>query len=204
MKGLIIKDLYNISKNINYMILILILFAFAFISTSGIEQYISICGIMAGMMITTTFAFDTHSGWNKYAVAMPVSRNDLVCGKFIILLIFTFTGIAAGVVIGFAGNFIIGGETNFMSIVVSIVSAFSISEIFGSMTIPIMFKFNVEKGRIIIIMAYTIIAVNAFSMIKNSEISLVKNIIYGLPVIAVLMNLLMYKVSCAVLSRKDL
>ena len=51
MKGLIIKDLYNISKNINYMILILILFAFAFISTSGIEQYISICGIMAGMMI---------------------------------------------------------------------------------------------------------------------------------------------------------
>ena len=199
MKGLIIKDLYNISKNINYMILILILFAFAFISTSGIEQYISICGIMAGMMITTTFAFDTHSGWNKYAVAMPVSRNDLVCGKFIILLIFTFTGIAAGVVIGFAGNFIIGGETNFMSIVVSIVSAFSISEIFGSM-----FKFNVEKGRIIIIMAYTIIAVTAFSMIKNSEISLVKNIIYGLPVIAVLMNLLMYKVSCAVLSRKDL
>ena len=204
MKGLIIKDLYNISKNINYMILILILFAFAFISTSGIEQYISICGIMAGMMITTTFAFDTHSGWNKYAVAMPVSRNDLVCGKFIILLIFTFTGIAAGVVIGFAGNFIIGGETNFMSIVVSIVSAFSISEIFGSMTIPIMFKFNVEKGRIIIIMAYTIIAVTAFRMIKNSEISLVKNIIYGLPVIAVLMNLLMYKVSCAVLSRKDL
>lgn len=204
MKGLIIKDLYNISKNINYMILILILFAFAFISTSGIEQYISICGIMAGMMITTTFAFDTHSGWNKYAVAMPVSRNDLVCGKFIILLIFTFTGIAAGVVIGFAGNFIIGGETNFMSIVVSIVSAFSISEIFGSMIIPIMFKFNVEKGRIIIIMAYTIIAVTAFSMIKNSEISLVKNIIYGLPVIAVLMNLLMYKVSCAVLSRKDL
>ena len=44
------------------------------------------------MMIVTTFSFDDNSKWTRYAMIMPVSKKELVGGKFIVLAIFCAVG----------------------------------------------------------------------------------------------------------------
>lgn len=204
MKSLIIKDIYNISKNITYVILIYVVFAFVFISSSGIESYVCMCGAISGMMIVTTFSFDTSSNWNRYAAVMPVTKKHIVGAKFITLLIFTLCGIAAGVVIGCVIELIKEGGVDFSSVMLSAMVSLSIGEIFASMAIPIMFKVNVEKGRMVIILIYMIILISVFSVIKNNALPHMQLVIWCLPAAALLWNLLMYKVSCILFSKKDL
>lgn len=58
------------------------------------------------MMIVTTFSFDDSSKWTRYAMIMPVSKKELVAGKFMVLAIFCAIGSLFGLIIGFIGGLI--------------------------------------------------------------------------------------------------
>lgn len=107
MKSLILKDLYNIGHNTKSMLFIMVVFAAVFIPSSGVEGYVCVCAILCSMMIVTTFSFDDASKWNQYAMIMPVSRKELVAGKFIVLAIFCAVGSLFGMVMGLAGGLIL-------------------------------------------------------------------------------------------------
>lgn len=144
MKSLVLKDLFNIGHNAKSMLFILVVFAVALIPFSGVEGYIFVCAILCSMMIVTTFSFDDSSKWTRYAMIMPVSKKELVAGKFMVLAIFCAIGSLFGLIIGFIGGLItdkivldiVGiGELLFLTLV-----AWVISLIFGSMSIPLVFK----------------------------------------------------------------
>lgn len=105
MKSLILKDLFNIGHNAKSMLFILVVFAIALIPFSGVEGYIFVCAILCSMMIVTTFSFDNNSKWTRYAMIMPVSKKELVVGKFVVLTIFCAVGSLFGLVIGSIGGF---------------------------------------------------------------------------------------------------
>lgn len=141
MKSLVLKDLFNIGHNAKSMLFILVVFAVALIPFSGVEGYIFVCAILCSMMIVTTFSFDDSSKWTRYAMIMPVSKKELVAGKFMVLAIFCAIGSLFGLIIGFIGGLIthkivldiVGiGELLFLTLV-----AWVISLIFGS--IPLTF-----------------------------------------------------------------
>ena len=136
MKSLVLKDLFNIGHNAKSMLFILVVFAVALIPFSGVEGYIFVCAILCSMMIVTTFSFDDSSKWTRYAMIMPVSKKELVAGKFMVLAIFCAIGSLFGLIIGFIGGLIthkivldiVGiGELLFLTLV-----AWVISLIFGS------------------------------------------------------------------------
>lgn len=99
MKSLILKDLYNIGHNAKSMLFILVVLAIAIIPASGAGEYIFTCGILCSMMIVTTFSFDDNSQWTRYAIIMPISKRDLVIGKFIVLAIFCAVGSVFGLLL---------------------------------------------------------------------------------------------------------
>lgn len=65
-----------------------------------------VCAILCSMMIVTTFSFDDSSKWTRYAMIMPVSKKELVAGKFMVLAIFCAIGSLFGLIIGFIGGLI--------------------------------------------------------------------------------------------------
>ena len=113
MKSLVLKDLFNIGHNAKSMLFILVVFAVALIPFSGVEGYIFVCAILCSMMIVTTFSFDDSSKWTRYAMIMPVSKKELVAGKFMVLAIFCAIGSLFGLIIGFIGGMEIPGIVRF-------------------------------------------------------------------------------------------
>lgn len=104
MKSLVLKDLYHVGHTARSMLFIMAVLAVAFLSTSGVEGYIFMCAILYSMMIVTTFAFDDASKWERYAMITPISRKDLVAGKFIVLAIFCAAGSLFGLIAGTVGG----------------------------------------------------------------------------------------------------
>ena len=110
MKGLILKDLYNISHNAKSMFFILLFFAVVFLPSSGTQGYMFTCTLLCTMMIVTTFTFDEFSNWTPYALIMPVSRENLVAGKYIVLVIFSAAGTLFGLLAALIGTRIAGNS----------------------------------------------------------------------------------------------
>ena len=160
MKSLILKDLYNIGHNTKSMLFILAVLAVAFIPTSGVGAYIFTCGILCSMMIVTTFSFDDNSKWARYAMIMPISKRDFEIGKFIVLAIFCAIGSVFGLTVGLVGGGIAGKITFSPAAILELLfltlAATVISIIFRSISIPFVFKFGAQKGRVLLLVSLLI------------------------------------------------
>ena len=216
MKSLILKDLYNIGHNAKSMFFMLLVFAFFIIPFGGPEAYIIMSGILCSMMIITTFSFDDNSKWMKYAMVTPVTKKDMVVSKFVVLLIFSASGAVTGLVIGSIGGVIVH-KVNFSNInnvlTLLFVSAVSlvIAEIFGSISIPLLFKFGAEKARVLSLVALILpaaICFGIYELLTLFGISFTDYSIFILlccsPLIALVWNLVMYKISYAIFAKKEL
>ena len=215
MKSLILKDLYNIGHNAKSMLFILVVLAVALIPTSGVAGYIFTCAIVCSMMIVTTFSFDDHSKWVRYAMITPISRKDLVAGKFIVAAIFCAIGSLFGLAVGSVSGLIMKkdsfdiagiGELLFLAL-----TAWGISLIFGSMSIPLVFKFGAEKGRMLLLISFfipTAICFGIYQLLVMSGVKLTDQLVFVLlccsPIIALFWSYAMYRMSCCIFGKQEL
>lgn len=216
MKSLILKDLYNISHNSKSMLFVLLFFAVVFLPSSGIQGYIFTCAILSSMMIVTTFSFDERSNWMPYALVMPVSRKDLVAGKYIALFLFSAAGVLFGLIVGIIGNYIHSSigmppeSFSEMPLPMAVLTALAFSTVFGSISIPLTLKFGAEKGRILVFASFFIPVAVCYIIYRLLIVlgiamtdSLLAVLLYCSPAIALIWNYFMYKLSCLIFSKKE-
>ena len=197
------------------MLFILVVFAVALIPTSGVAGYIFVCAILCSMMIVTTFSFDDNSKWARYAMIMPVSKKDLVAGKFIVLAIFCLVGSLFGLVVGPIAGLTIKsisfdlagiGELLFLTL-----TAWVVSIIYGSMSIPLVFKFGAEKGRVLLLISFLFPAALCFGIYQLFiilGIELTEHFMFALlccsPIIALIWCYVMYQISYKIFTKQEL
>ena len=214
MKSLILKDLYNIGHNARSMLFILIVLAVAFIPTSGVEGYIYISTILCVMMILTTFSFDDNCKWTRYALVMPLTKNDIVGAKYAVLTIFSAIGSLFGLAAGTVGGIVTGKlELTGQSILQMAGIAFSaliMGVVFGSMVIPLVFKFGVEKSRMLILVSFLVpsgICLGVYKLLELAGVEFTDSLVLKLmclaPFIAAAWGFAMYKISCSIFAKTE-
>lgn len=170
MKGLLLKDFYMLLKYCRMYFLISVVFIV--LSAFGGDNYFLICYpcIIAGMLPVTLLGYDERSRWNEYSGTLPVTKAQIVSGKYLIGL---FAQIACIVLLSLVqlvrmymdSVFDIGSYLTLIAQLM-ILSCFS-----SSALLPFMFKFGVEKGRIAyyIIIGFIFAAAAVVSHIERAE-----------------------------------
>lgn len=215
MKSLILKDLYNIGHNAKSMLLILLVFAIGLIMASGVESYIISSGVLCSMMIVTTFTFDDHCKWSKYALVMPICKKDIVKAKFIVLIIFCIAGICVGTIFGVAGGVAMHKMALSMEGIVTMLFmgfvGLIVSVIFGSMSIPLVFKYGAEKGRMLLLISFAVplgICFMVYEILMMLGVKITDQLIFTIlcasPLIAAIWIYTMYRISCRIFYKQEI
>ena len=207
MKGLIIKDLIALKNRAK---IFFILAAF-YIVYSIFMKDTNILGAMIIMFCTmipiTTMSYDEYYKWDKYAVSLPVSRKTIVFSKYIFGILFNLAGVViVAVVYIFTANITVAsaiGES-----LLTLLGLCMISILFLSITLPIMFKFGVEKGRLLMMAVFftptiLIMLISKLNIAKPSEQALQKLVLIS-PVIILVILLISIFVSIRIFERKEL
>lgn len=215
MKSLMLKDLYNIRHTAKSMLFILLVFAFAFIPNSYMEFYIFMCALVCNKMVITTFSFDDHSNWMQYAMVMPVSRNTIAVGKFMLMLAFTAAGTVFGLITGIVGAGIVGkialNPANLSKLLLAAWITMEVVIVQGSISLALVFKFGAERGRVLILASCLIsigIAVVLFRIFGVLGIvvtdQMVRYLLLASPLMILALCFWMYRISCHILSKQEL
>lgn len=215
MKSLILKDLYNIGHNAKSMLLILLVFAIGLIMVSGVESYIISSGVLCSMMIVTTFTFDDHCKWSKYALVMPICKKDIVKAKFIVLIIFCIAGSCVGTIFGVAGGVAMHKMALSMEGIVTMLFmgfvGLIVSVIFGSMSIPLVFKYGAEKGRMLLLISFAVplgICFMVYEILMMLGVKITDQLIFTIlcasPLIAAILIYTMYRISCRIFYKQEI
>lgn len=213
MKALILKDLYNLKKYIKSMIVMIIIFTFVFIKAGSVDGLVTMASILFGMMIMNTFTFDDVCNWERYCLTTPIRKRDIILSKFIVLFILSFIGILVGFIATIYGSICMERVMNkefFGTMGLLVIVGFSISEIFGSTIMPIIYKFGVEKARNFLIVTYLIptgITLGIYKLLLTLGVIFTEKIIFIImmtsPIIALLWNVIMYIISLKFFEKKE-
>ena len=202
MKGLIIKDFINLKKQSKVIGALVIFYLLISITSKNNSMFGAMMLILFAMMPITAISYDEKANWDKYGLTMPVSRTDMVLSKYILGLILS----SFALVLNFIAQIFMGTEMNTENITVIFV-IFGISILFISLLLPIIFKFGVEKGRmlmIVVLMLPTLIIMLLPEIVKTppSEEMIVKAL-YALPFIIVIFYLLSIFISVNIYKKKE-
>ena len=202
MKGLIIKDFINLKKQAGIITVMMVLYLIISITSKNGAAFGAMIFIMFALLPVSTMSYDERASWDKYALTMPVSRVDMVLSKYILSLILS----SIALILNFIAQAAMGNEMNYENITV-IFAVFGISMIYISLILPIMFKFGVEKGRMLmmVVLMLPMIVVLLFSNIVKTALSeeMIKKALYAFPAAAVLLFLASIFVSVKLYSKKE-
>ena len=216
MKSLILKDIYNILHNMRSMAVLLLFLIIFMIPQGGTAAYQVTCCLLCSMMIMTTFSFDNISKWEKYALVMPITKKDLVTAKFLTLIIFSVFGAVTGFVLGIAGgvvfkSFHINSPEEWITLLAVAGIGMVIGIFFGSLVIPLLFKFGAEKARMLSIAAFAAPAAIGMALYKLLDMfgiplseKFITNLLYLSPLLVIVWVYVMYLISCHIFQKQDI
>ena len=149
MKGLLLKDFYMTVKYCRTYLLIGIVFiavSFAGADSQNMFFVFYPC-LLCGMIPVNLLAYDERSRWLEYSGTLPYTKAQLVSAKYLVGVIvqgvmLLAVGIAQAVRMNLAGSFRLGEYGMIMALI------FAMATITSSISLPFMFRWGVEKGRI--------------------------------------------------------
>ena len=149
MKGLLLKDFYMAGKYCRTYILIgMVFIAVSFAGADSQNMFFVFypC-LLCGMIPVNLLAYDERSRWTEYCGTLPYTKAQIVSGKYLLGIIvqglmLLAVGLAQGARMQLAGTFRWGDYALIMATI------YAMATITSSISLPFMFRWGVEKGRI--------------------------------------------------------
>ena len=154
MKGLLLKDLYMSLKDLYmsekycrvFLLIVVVFFGMSLMSGPGFFLLAYPC-ILMGLIPASLISYDEREKWDVYSGTLPCSRRQLVSCKYLVGLIGELPVICITTVLYALGLFRMGAFDPHA--VLGMAAVFLLLGLIGpAATLPFMFRFGAEKGRI--------------------------------------------------------
>lgn len=158
MKGLLIKDLYMIKSYGTWIILASAIFV-AISIIQGSYTFLMFTSLYSAMISINTMSYDERGHWDTYADSLPVSRTQVVLSKYVL----SFIAMLSVWVLYLLGQTIFdicnkagtSASAHMLPISLLLWSAWGFMV---ALIYPALFRFGVEKGRVIYTIFIMIVA----------------------------------------------
>lgn len=209
MLGLIKKDFLMLKGNFKtWLILLFVYIVMAF------QESMSLAFLLPFMCVVTmlsTFSYDSYNKWYAYVCSLPDGRKNSVKSKYIATLLLILVTVIITTILTIIIGYYRTKTINLENMEETIVEAIFATTLLQSIMYPTIYKFGVEKARIVIF-----IVVFGFALIGGvlSKYIDFESIIQGLaflenymmiiiPIVIVVMLYISYKISEAIYIRKE-
>ena len=141
MKALLYKDAMVLWKQMKVMLLLILVFS---VLPSGFQNTFAV--LYAALLPYSALAYDERSRWDRMAAAMPYSAREMVTEKYLFGWIAALGTLILTLILRLVSQYLLRmGEG---ASVEMLLMAFFGSLIAMAVTLPLLFRFGVEKGRL--------------------------------------------------------
>lgn len=174
MKGLFLKDVYVLWKNSKFSIIIASFFLILSIVSGITNESSSIIldvfpFIFVGVLPINLLSYDESYRWESYAAAMPYTKSQLVSVKYILAFILNLSIFCLQMIATALKVFILKSSLE-GEFALNIGMFLSFGILLPSFLLPIIFKFGVQKSRLIYIIFY-IAVYSLFLFVKEVDVA---------------------------------
>lgn len=162
MSALLLKDFYVLWKQLKAFLVIILVFSAI---PGGYNTVFAVA--YAAMLPYSCIAYDERSKWDQLAAMMPYSTRQLVLSRYVLGWIAAVAACGISLVLQGIFSVILGSSVFPDSLLVSFFACISIMAI----TLPLIFRFGVERGRLIMFFLIFLVCGSAGALGAVSDLS---------------------------------
>lgn len=171
------KDLFVLRKQMRTYAFILVVYAFLSISgVFGANLIAVMVSLVTLMCPLTAFAYDQAARWDAYACALPGGGKGAVAGRYLCTLTIwlgaTLLCCVLSAVLWAVGLL----EEGLLELMVGNLSSGTVGLLMAAVTLPLCYKFGIERGRVIMTLVFVCIFVGIIGAAGLMEGSLPDNL----------------------------
>lgn len=163
MKALILKDLYQIKAYCRSLLLLVGVFTLVVPFADGNYFFCIYPVVMVSMIPMTLLAYDERNKWNCFCAALPLRRSQVVGSKYLLSLLASIPTMLLILALS-AIRVAVRGNGEWDSLLVLAVSLLVLGTLSASLCMPFLFRFGVEKGRLLYIGLVCFACASSFSI----------------------------------------
>lgn len=149
MKALLLKELLMIKQRMVMFIVFIVIFCG--IGLTGNCGTLSIMSAFFGMFLFGHLNYDEQSKWHIYSIAMPYGRKTIVSSKYTSMIISAVFSTVLAVVTLTVAAALGKAELSAELFIIYVATSLVIGLVYPSLLLPVAFKFNSEKSRMVMI-----------------------------------------------------
>ena len=188
MKGLLLKDAYQTWCYIRWIILVSIamMLVGVFCMKEGSNFFMQYSGIMLGMLPMTLLAYDQNSRFSAYCAALPVTKEQIVGGKYLVGLCgMALAELFAATALGVAS--LHWTAVDHALVVSTLVQVGMTTLLNSAVLLPLNYRFGYEKAKYAFYLMVGLVAALMGFGVSANEDGLARNLLpQGVPPLALL------------------
>ncbi|MBE7003463.1 MAG: ABC-2 transporter permease [Ruminococcaceae bacterium] len=147
MKGLLRKDWYMMTRYARILLLFVVIYGVSGIFFEEMSSFTILPAMLMSLLPVTLYAYDEREKWTVCSQAFPVSRAQYVTAKYLLGLcaIAVYFAVMTALRLAFAA----AGVRPLDDMLGMLGVQFFVSFLAPSILMPILFRFGMEKGRIV-------------------------------------------------------
>lgn len=159
MKGLIRKDIYVLTRQMRFFLLFLAIFALL----PGYNMAVFAIAYSA-MLPYTAMAYDERSKWSDLAAMMPYTPGDIVLSKYLLGWVLVASATVLALIPRLIFGSILPSYTGNSS---ALFLSFCVGLAVIAITMPLLFRFGVEKGRMGIVLLIVVVSCGGSGLVQG-------------------------------------
>ena len=166
MNSFILKDIISLK---GYSKTLAIIIAFFTIVTFTNDEPSFLSGmiiLLMSMLPITSFSYDQHAKWDLFSQTLPISRKQSVLGKYALGVIAIGIGVLLATVLNVAVALLKSLELDLLYLVEGNGLIALVALLYISILLPLVYRFGVEKSRMLMIVVLAIPSVIAIGLSK--------------------------------------
>ena len=187
MKGLLLKDFYMMKKYCKSYLFMLVIFTVVSFFASDNLLFVFYPCLLCGMIPVNLLAYDEHSRFTVYSGTLPYTKSQVVSGKYIVCIlvqcaVLFVTATAQGIKMAVNGSF------RAQDFFVILIIGFCFSSLVAPISLPFMFKFGTEKGRMAYFFMIGVVAASVYGLstfLNIEQIDMGTGLAGALPILCV-------------------
>lgn len=215
MIGLVWKDILVMRKSLRtYGMLLLFYLAMVVMEMMPLSMVIAIVEVIIMILPISAFSYDEMARWDRYAMAMPLSKRELVGARYLFALLMTLIagafGFASCAFMAVTGNGTV--SEGLATVLVALAGGLVITDIL----LPLCYKLGPERARpymylVIFVPTLALFAVAKTGILDSVDFGWLNQLSEGavlglfalLPLLALAGLGLSWMVSCRIMERKE-
>lgn len=199
MKGLVMKDILEMRSYLKFLIFFVVIYGAMCVVTESPNMIFGVFAILASLLPMTAMGYDSACGWDQYAQTLPLSCLEIVFSKYVI-------GIGC-VLLDLIGTLLVVLCTeNEIGVLGAVVSCSAVL-ILQSISIPVAYKVGTEKARFVVIgivlIPVILLGIAARAGVQMPTDAVIKRVLFGVPVLAIVLLIVSVKVSMSIVKNKE-